>query len=228
MTGQLTIGDKLLAAALALEQSGKNHFSAEDLVVMAWHRFPHAFGLSGHMDQHGTPMYPDSNRVYMEIMGSKPLRKQGLLRKVGSKLYALTDAGRQRAAMVSETPQETLPEKWSLAREKIDQIRRLFDSRAAAKLREGQPEELSFFDACGFWGINPRSRAKDLWSRFAHIEALLDAAIESLGDRDRAASRHGSSSYGVEDIRTLRRTHDFLCDRYSREIAVIKARTDER
>jgi len=228
VAGGLTVMQKLLVAALSLEDSGRGQFSAEDLVVMAWQQFPHAFGLSGHLDKQGKPLYPDSNRVYMEIMGSKPLRKQGLLRKVGTKMYQLTEAGRRRAAAAREVCLDEEPKKLALARERIDQLRRLFDSKAAKKVRSGHIEDVSFFDACGFWGINARSGAKDLWSRFAHIEALLDAAAQALGGGEAASSRHGAVPYAMEDLRGLRRVHDLLCERFSSEIAVIKGRTDER
>jgi hypothetical protein len=92
--GELSVSEKLLLAAHTLEQQGKQLFSAEDLVVAAWRAFPLTFGLRGHADAAGTPAHPDSNRVFAEIMGSKPIRKKGLLVKTGTKMYSLTESGR--------------------------------------------------------------------------------------------------------------------------------------
>ena len=93
----LTVHEKLLLAAADLDAEGKPRFSAEDLVVAAWRRDPEAFGLAGYPDEEtGRPRFPNSNRVFAEIMGSKPIRKQGLLMKAGTKMFAITEAGRQR------------------------------------------------------------------------------------------------------------------------------------
>lgn len=224
----LNIAEKLLIAALDIEKSGKQEFSAEDLVISAWKKFPDAFGLQGYLDEQGKAIYPDSNRVYAEIMGSKPLRKQGLLQKVGNKIYKLTEAGLSRAKSIANLPSEKFPEKWSLAREKVDQIRRLFDSKAAQKIRSGHIEEVSFFDACGFWRITARSRAKDLWSRFAHIEAILDAGKRALGSRSVVSSKHGTAPYSEEDLKNLCRLHEILQEKFAEDIGFIKNRTDER
>ena len=224
----LTVMDKLLVSALGLEESGRSQFSAEDLVVMAWRQFPDAFGLAGYLDDRGVPLYPDSNRVYMEIMGSKPLRKRGLLQKVGSKVYQLTEAGRSHALKSRDMPIDRQPKKLTLARERIEQLRRLFDSKAARKVRADELADVSFFDACGFWGINARSGAKDLWSRFAHVEALLDATAQLVGSGETGTPRHGAIPYTADDLRRLRGVHDALRERFSKEIDVIKGRTDER
>jgi hypothetical protein len=195
---------------------------------MAWKKYPEAFGLSGYIDKYGCPIYPNSNRVYAEIMGSKPLRKNGWLRKVGSKMYKLTEAGRSKAQSVSGIPIAEGAEKWALAREQIEFIRRLFNSRAATKFRAGQMEEISFFDACGFWGISTGSNAKDLWSRFAEIETILGIADETFSSRDAVHIKHGSGVFAAGDVRALRETHAFLQERFKSEIDHIKARIDER
>ena len=228
MKNGMSIQDKLLVSAFALESEGRLRFSAENLVVMAWKKYPEAFGLAGYTDKQGRPIYPNSNRVYAEIMGSKPLRKKGLLRKVGSKMYQLTEAGRSQARSISGVSSTDSVEKWTIARERIDFIRRLFDSRAAAKFRADQREDISFFDACGFWGISAGSNAKDLWSRFADIETILAAAAESLSSRDTVRFKHGAEQFAAGDVEALRDIHAFLQERFESEIDRIKARTDER
>ena len=225
---RLSIADKLLIAAFEIEESGSGQFSAEDLVVSAWKKFPDAFGLQGYLDSEGRPIYPNSNRVYAEIMGSKPLRKQGLFQKVGNKMYRLTEAGRNRARLVANSKEHGAPEKWALAREKVDQIRRLFESKTAQKFRAGELEDISFFDACGFWGISSRSGAKDLWSRFADIESIIEEAKKALGSRHSVSSKHGSVPYTAEDIENLCRMHKILQQRFEKDIELIEKRKDER
>lgn len=228
MKNGLSIQEKLLVAAFNLEAEGRRRFSAEDLVVMAWKKYPEAFGLAGYTDKDGCPIYPNSNRVYAEIMGSKPLRKNGWFRKVGSKMYELTEAGRSKARSVSGIPIAEGAEKWALAREQIEFIRRLFDSRAATKFRAGQREDISFFDVCGFWGISAGSHAKDLWSRFAEIETILGLADATFSSRNAVRIKHDSGEFSAGDVKSLREAHVFLQERFKSEIDHIKARSDER
>jgi len=224
----LTAGDKLLIVACEIHRCGKKRFSAEDLVVAAWERFPETFGLQGYLDEQGKPLFPNSNRVYAEIMGSKPLRKQGLLEKVGNKMYKLTEAGRVRGSRAGKTDSTGSAKKWVLGREHVEQIRRLFESKAAQKLREGDMEDVSFFDACGFWGISPRSRAKEMWSRFADIETILRMGLDTLGGRDGATAAHGANAYTGDDLRSLREFHELLQRKFGDELEVITKRHDER
>jgi len=226
--GRLSVAEKLLVAALELRREGNTSFSAEDLVVAAWQRFPTAFGLRGHVDDEGKPVYPDSNRVYAEIMGSKPLRKLGLIKRIGNKMYALTEAGRSRALSLEGKPPEESSDRLTLARETTDQIRRLFDSKAAQKYRDGSMDDISFFDACGFWGISPRSSAKDLWNKFADIEAVLSEAHNAVRARNGGRSHHGGAMLTVEDIAKLQSLHRDLRTKFVNDVECIEKRTDER
>ena len=119
----LRITEKLLLAAFDLEQRGHSPFSAEDLVVSAWQKFPDAFGLAGHRGDDGQLCYPDSNRVFAEIMGSKPIRKRGLLRKVATKMYQLTEGGREHARLLLRRTGESRVEKAGLSREIEQQLK---------------------------------------------------------------------------------------------------------
>jgi len=228
----LGISDKLLLAAYKLENTGKIRFSAEDLVVTSWKMFPDAFGLKGYSDTSGRALYPDSNRVYVEIMGSKPLRKKGLLKKVGEKLYQLTDAGRTRVRSISQNTDKISEDKSrsksTLARGKAHELIQLFESRAAKKNRRGDREDISFYDACGFWGISPRSNAKDLWTSFSHVEDILKSASENLGTNKSASARHGGIPYTSDDIVTLEVLHKTMKEKFSNELQIIKNRIDER
>lgn len=137
--GDLSVSDKLLVAACRLEERVPL-FSAEDLVVAAWEYYPDTFGLRGHPSSSGKALYPDSNRVFAEIMGSKPLRARGLLEKTGSKTYRLTGAGRQRARTLAAIPVTNSAVRATWDRRMLDEFRKLRVSRAARSLSEaGQP-----------------------------------------------------------------------------------------
>jgi hypothetical protein len=228
--GKLSVSDKLLLAAYDLEQSGRKSFSAEDLVVAAWQKFPDVFGLAGHLDEKGQPKYPDSNRVFAEIMGSKPIRERGLLVKVGNKMYQITDAGREYAHSLNSTtntPSEGRVIKAGLARSTIEALKRLLTSKAVEKVKNNRLEDVTFYDACAFWGVSPMSSAIQLEGRLANFEKLVDSARSVL--RGKAASfAHGGEGFGVDDLKRLTEVDKLLQEKFRTDLAFIRQRGDER
>lgn len=227
--GKLSVSDKLLLAAYDLEQAGRKSFSAEDLVVAAWQKFPDVFGLSGHLNEKSQPLHPDSNRVFAEIMGSKPIRQRGLLIKVGNKMYQLTDAGREHARSLNNT--SSTPEghvtKAGLARPTIEALKKLLSSKAVEKVKNNRVEDVTFYDACAFWGVSPMSSAIELEGRLANFERLVQSARSVL--RGKAASfAHGGEGFGVDDLKRLTEVHNLLQEKFSTELAFIRQRGDER
>lgn len=223
----LSISEKVLFAAFGLEQQGRRPFSAEDLVVAAWREFPDAFGLAGYQSSDGRPLYPDSNRVFVEIMGSKPIRKRGLLVKVGKKMYQLTEAGRAHAHLLSRRRSAVSVEKIGLSREIQHKLKRLISSKATQKYRDGRPDDLTFHDACAFWSISPRSSAIEFNGRIANLTELI--AIARDGIRDKAATfEHGGHIVTTRDLDGLLALHECLLKNFGREVQIIKSRMDER
>src|SRR3989442_8049614 len=127
---KLSVVDKLIRAALDLEREGRIPFTAEDLVVSARKVYPDTFGLAGYTDAQGQRLYPDSNPVSAEIMGSKPIRQKGWLTKVGNKMYQLTEAGRQHGAALSGSDLSGT-EKIGLGRDSREEIERVLKAKAA-------------------------------------------------------------------------------------------------
>ncbi|MBM4047744.1 MAG: hypothetical protein FJ279_21780 [Planctomycetes bacterium] len=223
----LSVCEKLLLAAYALEQDGRQPFSAEDLVVAAWRRFPDTFGLAGHRAEDGRLLYPDSNRVFAEIMGSKGIRKRGFLTKTGNKTYQLTEAGREHSrVLLSDLGMGTV-EKAGLPREVERDLRRLFGSRAMEKYRNGRAGDLTFFDACAFWGISPRSSANEFKGRMANLDGILGVARRAIQGKA-VTFEHGGDAFGVSDLDELSALHEELLRRFHDEVQVISKRTDER
>lgn len=223
----LTVSEKLILAAADLESGGTAPFAAEDLVVRAWELFPDTFGLAGYNDRSGQPRFPDSNRVFSEIMGSKPIRKRGLLQKVGRKKYTLTQSGRDFARLLA-TRGTDAPQKSGLSRDFKQDLRRLLGSRAVEKYTEGREDDITFYDACAFWGISPRSSAMNLAARTEHVRAMVETASTSLGGADEQLLKHGGEVLSRRDLERLETLQDFMQEKFKEELAVISARTDER
>lgn len=223
----LTVPEKLLLAASELEEKGLRPFSAEDLVVSAWRKFPDTFGLAGHRGENGQPSYPDSNRVFAEIMGSKPIRKRGMLEKVGSKMYQVTEAGREHAEHLLNRRATFSVQKASLPREVARELKRLFSSKAVEKVKSERNDDLTFYDACDYWRISPRSSAIELEGRFANLEKVIQSACKVV-QRKAASFDHGGHAFGRADLQVLLNVHSKLQEKFQEELRIIRKRTDER
>jgi len=223
----LTVPDKLLLAALELEEKGLRPFSAERLVVSAWQKFPDTFSLAGYREENGELSYPDSNRVFAEIMGSKPIRKRGMLEKVGSKMYQVTEAGHEHAQTLLSRRQRLPIQKASLPREVARELKRLFESKALEKVKSNRNNDLTFYDACAFWRISPRSSAIELEGRLANLEGVVESAVKIV-KRKAASFEHGGHAFGRDDLQVLLNVHRKLQERFQEELRIIRKRTDER
>ena len=220
-----TVAEKLLYSAYQLEAGGQRPFSAEDLTVAAWREFPDVFGLLGFADDDGRLIYPNSHRVVSEIVGSKPLRKRGLLKKVGQKQYQLTESGLSLGSRLGVDPDRS--EKTGLHRSTQNQLRRLLDSSAAEKFAADAVDDITFHDACGFWGITPRSKAIQLASQVTNIETILREAGHLAGDGT-LSFEHGGPAFTGGQVRRLQDLNGFLKDRFEDSLAIIRERTHER
>ena len=224
----LSVSDKLLLAAYNLEEGGRRPFSAEDLVVTAWQKFPAVFGLSGYRDQQGQLRYPNSNRVFAEIMGSKPIRKRGFLIKVGDKMYQLTEGGREHARELLRSDMQSPHEKVALGRDTETHLKNLLASKAMEKVRNSRLDDMTFYDACAFWGITPMSSAIDLEGQIANFEKIVKSAREAIREEHLATFSHGGPPFGTQDLERLLEVNVLLQSKFQAELDVIRRRKDER
>jgi hypothetical protein len=161
-----------------------------------------------------------------KIMGSgSTLRKRGLLRKVGSKLYQLTDIGRQTADGLAASglePQRRLAE---MTRGLVLALRRMLRSAALSKFVLHQP--LTFSDVCGFWNISPRTSANQFADRTGEADAAIQIALAQAEASGRVALP-GDTVVEAEQLRLLRRLSEHIRDAFASELDVIESRRDER
>ncbi|MEW5702283.1 MAG: hypothetical protein AB1792_08655 [Candidatus Zixiibacteriota bacterium] len=223
----LSVTDKLVLAASDLERTTGRPFSAEDLVVAAWRMFPDTFGLAGYTADNGTLSYPDSNRVFAEIMGSKPIRKRGFLTKVGSKMYQLTESGQMHGRLLQGGSAVEGAQKAGLSRSLQHELLRLLNTKVVLKYRSGRREEITFHDACTYWGISPRTSAIDYNGRMENFRGIVDSVRAALQGREMTI-KHGGATISLTDVDQLVEAHEYLLERFHHEIEFILRRTDER
>ncbi len=222
MANQLTVPEKVLSCAVELDQE-KGTFTAEDLVVRCWERFPETFGLRGYAEK-----YPDSNRILTNIMGDKGLRGKGWLRKVREKRYRVTEAGRQAVASRGGFQASSDQHAASLTRETTDVLERLVTSRAFQKFR--LKEELTFGDLCSFWNISPRSNAYQLQVATTSAEAAIALAETWLESRGVGSFVLPGSTVDITkgDLQVAKSLQRHLTELFIHDLDVIRARSDER
>jgi hypothetical protein len=222
---EFTVPEKILLAAHQLEEMGQAPFSAETLIVAAWQKYPQTFGLKGYAEQ-----YPDSNKVLASIMGEKGLAKRGWLVKVGQKLYDLTREGRQvvrRLRQDGEPPAAaggaSSTESVRVSKEQERLLQSLFNSSALQKIQEGRKPELTFADACRFWGITENMHGDALDARLDHLRASLATLERQFGTSGGTLS--DGRSVSSEEISGLAEIHDYLEERFSRHLTLLRTRS---
>ena len=215
---ECTVPEKILLAAHQLEEQGQSPFSAEALIVASWQKFPRTFGLKGYTDQ-----YPDSNKVLSSIMGERGLTRRGWLAKMGQKLYALTRDGHQVVARLQEggePPPAAAPIR--IPRDLEKQLLTFFSSYAASKFEEGLKEELTFADACRFWGITENLHGEALTARLDRTRAILADVDRMIGAG--TAELSNGRSVSKDDLNLLMAVHEYLAERFQRHLSLLRNR----
>jgi hypothetical protein len=216
-----TVMEKILLAAFQLEKEGQSPFSAEALIVASWQKFPKTFGLKGYHE-----LYPDSNKVLSSIMGERGLARRGWLAKMGQKLYSLTREGRgsaQRLLQAGE-PVSAAPSVSKLTREQEKFLHGLLASTAVEKFDESRKQEITFADACKFWGISENQHGEQLDSRMSRFQSHMDELMRFLHGGETELSN--GRSIGEDEVAHLSQVHEYLEERFSRHLSLLRSRSE--
>ena len=218
IVSELTVPEKILQAAYQLEEHGQSPFSAEALIVASWQRYPKTFGLKGYAEQ-----YPDSNKVLSSIMGERGLARRGWLAKMGQKLYSLTREGRQVVLRLQEGGEPLAKEApVKLTRDHEKQLLGLLGCSAVHKFEEDRKEDLTFADACRFWGISESMHGDALTARLDRVTVLLTEVERAIGSG--SAELSTGRNVSKEDLSLLTAVNEYLGDRFSRHLTLLRNR----
>jgi hypothetical protein len=214
---ELTVSQKILLAAYRLEEQGNTPFSAEALIVASWQESPRTFGLKGFVEQ-----FPDSNRVLACIMGERGLARRGWLVKMGQKLYTLSRQGKEEARRVLQGDESPLPKRRALARIQVPKdleqhLVNLFVTTAYRRYEEGMKREITYRDACRFWGLQENVHGEEVDRILDRVPATLNA-VEQLLIGETVELSNGQS-VSQQDLKSLGEVHQFLRDQFSRHLS---------
>ena len=218
---EFTVPEKILLAAESLDKQGQSPFSAEALIVASWQKFPKTFGLKGYVE-----LYPDSNKILSSIMGEKGLARRGWLVKMGQKLYAITREGRTVVRRVTLQEEEEAPAHLvKLSREQEKFLLNLLESSAVQKFEENRKADLTFADACRFWGITENTKGDALDTRMEYFHDTLTSMDRLFADADAELSNGRHIDAG--DIRVVTNIHRYMEDRFDRHLNLLRSRVKQ-
>lgn len=199
----MTIDEKILLAASELPDTG---FTAEDLVVAAFKRFPGDFCLMGH------EQYPDSNKILTQITTAKRgLQRRGWLAQIGKKRYELTGEGRRRAKNISP---ESGPERVRADdRDIVDMLVNWLGSEARQKAKVGKPETISEREALAYWRLTAGASSAKTHRMLAISESTATLLRENVTSGRHTAIHH-MRSIAPTEAQELLDLHSYLSKRF--------------
>jgi hypothetical protein len=213
-----TVPEKILLAAETLDKQGQSPFSAETLIVESWKRFPRTFGLKGYVEHH-----PDSNKILSSIMGEKGLVRRGWLVKMGQKMYSLTQDGRRVVRRITQDDEPLPSNLVKVSRDQEHFLLRLLESGAWEKFEQNRKAELTFADACRFWGVTENMKGDALDERIGQFNHQLAEPERLFADGDGPLSNGRHVDAG--EVRVLTNIHRYMEDRFDRHLNLLKSRT---
>jgi hypothetical protein len=219
----MTTVEKILLAGHELENKGRSPFSAEELVVKAWENDKSLFGLQGYSD-----LYPDSNRILTNIMGTKGLKGKGWIEKVGEKLYKLTASGTSIATVLADSARVPAARAGTIDRKEMAIVVRMLESPAFKKKIAQDEENILFRDACKFWGISSYSDASTVTTQFRvnkDVLANLEKAVAASA-KGRLAIPYSKEEIDKEKVASLIKANEFLRTKFFNEIENLLKRRD--
>jgi len=218
-TSGLGLKEQVLLAAL--ECSGgdtRKTFTAEELIVHAWRKNKHAWGLRGFEDQ-----YPDANKMLKELdahAGKQGIVGQGILEKVHQRVYRITPAGLAAASELQPSDKIT---RQKATRELALAVKQILEHPVFKSWIADNSRPKYFREAGHFWGIAPGTPAKTVRERVTFIERTLQAALDVLAHKgvEEVIEQRGKILYERNDIERCLEFQRILKERFARDLLLL-------
>lgn len=208
LSSVLTKLEMILLAAADLAREKKKSFTAADLVVETFEKFPRSFCLDDH------PEYPDSNKVFVSIMGkTAPMMKRGWIQKTGTRKYTITPKGLEDAALLTGSE----PDTWRIDPKARSGILRILKGPAFEKFQRNSQEEITFREYCEVLDLSVRDTPQRLLVALSHASYLAQKASALAGQNGTITDQH--KVYEPKDLGSLAKMISHLRKRFEREIS---------
>ena len=92
------------------------------------------------------------------------------------------------------------------------------------KYQQGLKLELTFADACRFWSISENLRGEALDARMDKLRTSLAEAGQIIGPS--GADLSNGRNVSPDDLRLVRRVDDYLMERFSRHLTLLRNRVE--
>ena len=221
MNNNYTAAEKVLLSSYDINKN-KSEFSAEDLTVKCWEKFPKEFSLKGYEN------FPNSNAVLLHLMNKNgALLKNGWISKKKAKIYKITDTGLsyvenfllKKAKVFKKTS-----EKIDLPREIMTNIKTFLSTRVVQEIINGKDfKQLKFVSACSFWKISSSMTYPEIVSELNNITTWIDT-LEKLfkNNKDDSIKIENNSLIKKNSIYLLKDAHVFLMSKFKSDLDLIK------
>lgn len=181
---------KILSVMFELSSGESRPLQYEDIVVMAFQRYPEDFQLRGY------PQYPDSSDIHKPLYSMK---RDGLVRSA-NKSFILTPRGLDVARNLVGAP-DTARDR--LTKPEENEINRILKSQAFILFQQGDSSRILDTDFYEYLGVSVRTQKGDFRGRIATVEQALAAHRAKRNDAVSAV---------------LTRLHQWVATRFSEEI----------
>jgi hypothetical protein len=209
----------LLAAVECSSGDIKKKFTMEDLIVCAWRKDKHTWGLRGYEDE-----FPDSDKLQKEIgrrgVGQPGMVDLGLLQRVGKRIYRLTPAGLAVA--------NTIRPSGTVGQEKADRqleqaVKQIIEHPVFKEWLTDPTRPKQFRQAGHFWGIAPGTPPKTVRERISFVEQTLKAARDVLNTRgiDEITEQRGRVLFDRKDIERSLEFQKVLKDKFAKDLKLL-------
>ena len=171
----ITAAEKVLLSAYDLCLKNKT-FSAEDLIVKCWEKYPKDFSLKGY------EMYPNSNSVLLHLMNKNgALLKNGWIVKKQAKIYSISDTGASYVEVKFNKNNIVSNESYKIEvpRQMLINLKGFLATRVVQEIINDEDyKRYKFVSACSFWKISPNMTYPEIIAKLNNVSTWLETLLE--------------------------------------------------
>gem|GEM_PF-2810564 len=204
--------EEVILAALNLTEKGDKQFTEWQLTVETWKLNKQRWGLPGYRDK-----YPDHKRVMTQIMtrSKNSIMTQGLMERVKTNTYKLTDAGKIFSKKITGDKDERKRADYQI----YDYLNKRLDNIAFKKYLKDENQPARWLLVASFYGLSPDMKKQEAKAKMNEFEKIIEMAKDSISELgDESIRRTAKGSYiSIEELDNLVEFHETMLERFSKQ-----------